>query len=453
MASMKTIVIGSGGREHAIAWALSRSPSVDEIVCVPGNGGTASEMKCRNLPVSGADAPSIARACLAELSPSDGGFVVVGPEDPLAAGIADLLQSAGLRVVGPRSAGAQLEASKDVAKRFMAKYGVACADSKTFDDPADAIAEIERINGPTVVKADGLAAGKGVVVAPDAKIASAAVRDFMVSKTLGGAGGKVVIEEYLEGEEVSILAAVSVTPELARDGKAAIVPFVPARDHKRLLDGAKGPNTGGMGAIAPAQGVDEAVLARFRADILEPTLRGLVAEGFDYRGFIFFGVMVTSDGPKLLEYNVRLGDPETQAVLPLMDFDFAELCAAIVDGSISSFSFKWKAGFSCAPVAVSRGYPGSYGKGYPIAVDRAAVAAAGAQIFAAGAGAGAATGKLVTSGGRVLASSARGATVEEARKNAYAGLAAVSFEGMTYRSDIGLPGAAVSGNLLSSDAS
>ncbi len=457
---MKTIVIGSGGREHAIAWALAKSPKVSEVICVPGNGGTAFEKKCRNVPVSVSETSRVVEACVSELAGlSDGSFVVVGPEDPLAAGLSDRLSEAGLRVVGPHRAGATLEASKDVAKCFMAKYGVACPSSKTFTDSGEAIAEIRRIDGPVVVKADGLAAGKGVVVAPNAETAIKAVKDFMVDNSLGSAGRKVVLEEYLEGDEVSILAAVSSTPDLVAAGKASIIPFVTARDHKRLRDGAKGPNTGGMGAIAPAPGVSDETLARFRTDILEPTLRGLGAEGFDYRGFIFFGLMITAKGPKLLEYNVRLGDPETQAVLPLMDFDFASMCEAIMDGSLADFPFAWKDGFVCAPVAVSDGYPGSYPKGLAIKIDEKTVEAAGAKVFIAGAtvnqrqGANrpdsprAAPGQLVTSGGRVLASSAFGATVEEARAKAYKGLAAVSFDGAFYRKDIGLPGAASSGNL------
>lgn len=457
---MKTIVIGSGGREHAIAWTLAQSPLVSEVVCIPGNGGTATESKCRNIQIPVSDIGPVVEACRAELGGlSDGSFVVVGPEDPLAAGIADRLADAGLAVVGPRSAGAMLEASKDTAKRFMQKYGVACAKSETYTDVHEAVAAIGRINGPVVVKADGLAAGKGVVVTAEPDEAIRAVRDFMVDRTLGGAGIKVVIEEYLEGEEVSILAAVSVTPDSAAAGKAAIVPFVSARDHKRLRDGAEGPNTGGMGAIAPAPGVDETILSQFRTDILEPTLRGLEAEGYDYRGFIFFGVMVTASGPKLLEYNVRLGDPETQAVLPLMDFDFALLCRAIIDGTLADFSVSWKPGFVCAPVAVSRGYPGSYPKGLPVSIDQAMLDRAGAKILFAGTALNhrapvsrsgetpLPAGQLVTSGGRVLASVARGDTVEEARARAYKAFEGVSFDGMFFRKDIGLPGAAVAGHL------
>ncbi len=474
LSSMKTIVIGSGGREHTIAWSLAKSPIITEVVCIPGNGGTASEHKCRNINIGVSETAAIVEACVAEFSGNPGGsFVVIGPEDPLAAGLSDRLAEVGIRAVGPCMAGAMLEASKDTAKRFMANYGIACPSSETYTEPADAIAAIRKINGPVVVKADGLAAGKGVVVAADEDTAMKAVRDFMIDNTLGGAGRKVVIEEYLEGVEVSILAAVSVSPSLSTSGHACIVPFVSARDHKRLRDGAQGPNTGGMGAIAPAEGFDSAMLKQFETTILEPTLRGLVAEKYDYRGFIFFGLMITKDGPKLLEYNVRLGDPETQAVIPLMNFDFAEMCLSIIEGSLDSFPVSWKSGFVCAPVAVSRGYPGSYPKGMPIAVNEKAVASAKAKIFFAGAtvnqrrgparsGGFAAyplkaqspapaisvgAGDLVTSGGRVLAASAFGATVEEARSRAYDALRAVSYEGMFYRRDIGLPGAAVSGNL------
>ncbi|HKL85223.1 MAG TPA: phosphoribosylamine--glycine ligase [Treponemataceae bacterium] len=457
---MKTIVIGSGGREHAIAWALAKSPEVSEVLCIPGNGGTAIEKKCYNKNISVQETSNIVEACVEALAGcKDDSFIVIGPEDPLAAGLANKLSEKGLRVVGPQALAAMLEASKDVAKKFMHTYGIACAASKTCSTPSEAITEVSRINGPVVVKADGLAAGKGVVVAPDSSIARRAIHDFMTDKTLGSAGQKVVIEEYLEGEEISILAAVSVSPALAESGRACILPFVTARDHKRLMDGAKGPNTGGMGAIAPAPDVSDEVLARFKSDILEPTLKGLIAEKYEYKGFIFFGVMVTASGPKLLEYNVRLGDPETQAVLPLMESDFTGLCTAIIDGTLDTFPLSWKKGFVCAPVAVSRGYPGPYSKGLPISIDDSKVDSDISKIFIAGGTINQrsissrpndkplAAGQLVTSGGRVLCSSAFGSTVEEARATAYASLEAVTFEGMFYRNDIGLPGAAVSGNL------
>lgn len=455
MTTMKTIVIGSGGREHAIAWALARSPDITEVVCIPGNGGTAVEEKCSNVPANIHDIGSIVEACVRELSgATEGSFVVVGPEDPLAAGLATRLTESGIRVVGASHKPAMLEASKDIAKAFMKKYGVACAGSDTYTDLTAAIASVNRINGPVVIKADGLAAGKGVVVAPGPDEAVRALKSFMEEGSLGSAGRKVLVEEYLQGDEISILAAVSVTRESAAAGKAVIRPFVTSRDHKRLRDGAKGPNTGGMGAIAPVPDLDEQVLEQFRTDILEPTLRGLVSENYDYRGFIFFGLMLTKDGPKLLEYNVRLGDPETQAVLPLMDFDFAHMCSAIIDGTLDTFDFRWKPGHICAPVAVSGGYPQAYQKGMPIFVNHAAVDSTGARVFFAGAindkrssSRASPAGPLVTSGGRVLAVSAHGTTLEEARETAYRAMDAVSFDGMFYRRDIGLPGAAASGDL------
>ena len=381
-------------------------------------------------------------------------FAVIGPEDPLAAGIADAFWNAGIPCVGPKSAGAQLEASKDLAKEFMAKYNVACPASKTFTDEKSAHDYIDQHGAPIVIKADGLAAGKGVVVAATAPQAHDAVKDLMIDGRVGNAGSKLVIEDYLEGVEISILAAVSVTPDFTKNGQSTIVPFTPARDHKRLFDGAKGPNTGGMGAVTPLDDVTPEIMAKFNSDILEPTLKGLMAEGFDYRGFIFFGVMITKDGPKLLEYNVRLGDPETQVVLPMMDFDFAEMCKAIMDGKLKDFNFAWKKGYAVAPVAVSGGYPNAYKKGIPISINASAESMKGCKIFIAGAiedrRANGAKGKdlsLITSGGRVLASCAQAATFDEAWNNAYALMKQISFEGMFYRKDIGLPGAAESGKL------
>lgn len=463
---MKAIVIGSGGREHTIAWTLSHSDRINEILCIPGNGGTAAEEKCTNSTAS-SDIPSIVAECKRFFADAPAeSFVVIGPEDPLAHGLADALLAQGIAVVGPTKAAAELEASKDFAKSFMDRNGIACATSKTFTVAQDALEAIEQLKGPYVIKADGLAAGKGVVVTAKKETARKAVLDFMDAKTLGSAGAKLVIEEYLEGDEISILAAVSVSPALSKEGKSTIEPFMSARDHKRLLDGALGPNTGGMGAIAPVPGLGKDVYEEFERSILEPTLKGLINEGFEYRGFIFFGLMLTKDGPKLLEYNVRLGDPETQVVLPMMESDFANLCRAIVDGSLKDFNLEWKSGFRCAPVAVSKGYPGAYEKGVPISVNEAELDAqdvkvlyAGAQLadLAGGAVAGTPAGlagldgtsvSLQTSGGRVLAVSAYGSTLEQAQARAYKGLESIHFEGMFYRKDIGAPGAAVSGSLL-----
>lgn len=446
---MKVIVIGSGGREHTIARQLSLSSLVTDIICVPGNGGTHFENKCRNINPETYKATkglSTIEAMVAIAVAEKCDMAVIGPEDPLAAGIADLFAKENIPVVGCRKEAAQLEASKDVAKVFMKKHGIACAESETFTDAKAAHDYIEKKGAPIVIKADGLAAGKGVVVAANKEMAHNAIDDFMTSGTLGAAGNTVVIEEYLQGTEISILAAVSVTPKLAETGKACIIPFTTARDHKRLEDGAKGPNTGGMGAISPVSDVTAEQLVQFNDNILEPTLKGLIEDKLHYQGFIFFGVMLTPTGPKLLEYNVRLGDPETQAVLPLMDFDFAAMCNAITTGELKDFDFRWKKGFVCAPVAVSGGYPGKFNKGYEITVNKSELEKIGAQLFIAGAQI-SKDGKLVTSGGRVLAVSAFASTFEDAWANAYKGLKEVSFEGMLYRKDIGLPGAAESGEL------
>lgn len=451
---MNIIVVGNGGREHTISWKLAQSPKVEKVVCVPGNGGTAKENKCVNIDIS--SCPYVKEDGTnpyVQIANHEGcTLAVVGPEDPLAEGLADVFWQAGIPCVGPKEAAAQLEASKDVAKEFMKKYGVACADSVTFTDEKAACEYVKQHGAPIVIKADGLAAGKGVVVAATEKDALDAINDIMNSGRVGSAGKKIVIEDYLQGVEISVLSAVSVTPEFAKEGTATIVPFLPARDHKRLLDGAKGPNTGGMGAICPLSDVSEETMAQFQKDILEPTLKGLIAEGFDYRGFIFFGVMLTANGPKLLEYNVRLGDPETQAVLPLMDFDFVDMCSAIVDGSLSKFAFNWKKGFQVAPVVVSGGYPGDYQKGKMISIKEDVIQEANAKVFIAGArldrrGSAGSDGNLITSGGRVLACSAFGSTFDEAWKNAYKAIKAVKFDMAFYRQDIGLPGAAESGEL------
>ncbi len=450
---MKVIVAGSGGREHAIAYKLAESNLVEEVICVPGNGGTAHEKGCRNIdPKSyvGTENLSFNEAFVKIAKAEKAEFAVIGPENPLAEGISDLLWQAGIPTVGPKSQGAALEASKDVAKKFMHKYGVACAKDATFTDEKSALEYIDKMGAPIVVKADGLAAGKGVVVAQTVEEAKAAVKDMMADGRVGEAGKKLVIEEYLRGVEISVLAAVSVTPD--NPEKACIKAFLPARDHKRLLDGAKGPNTGGMGAVCPLSDVTADTMIRFETDILQPTLKGLIAEKMDYRGFIFFGLMITKDGPKALEYNVRLGDPETQAVLPLMDFDFASMCRAIIDGTLKDFDMTWKDGFQVAPVAVSGGYPLEYKKGMPIKITKSVIDETGAKVFIAGAvtdrrssgNEGPDSTGMITSGGRVLACSCHGKTFDDAWKNAYTAMRAIRFDGMQYRKDIGLPGAAES---------
>lgn len=441
---MKVMVVGSGGREHAICWALAKSPRVDTVVCVPGNGGTAYEAKCVNLDPDAYGCPpqqgELER--FVYIAKQEGcTLAVIGPEAPLAAGLADMLEEAGIPAVGPRKQAAQLEASKDAAKRFMKKYGVSCAKSESFCDPAQAHKYIDEQGAPIVIKADGLAAGKGVIVAKTTEEAHAAIRDFMEKDTLGGAGATVIIEEYLTGTEISMFAAVCAAPHLTKAARSCITPLIYARDHKRLNDGAQGPNTGGMGAVCPLTDITKRQYDDFIRYIYMPTFAGIVSEGYDYRGFLFFGLMLTKDGPKLLEYNVRLGDPETQALLPLLDSDFAELCEGLAGGKLGDCDVSWKQGFVCAPVAVSGGYPGSYEKGKRISIDNSRYDAEHVKIFIAGAKA-ADGGRLETSGGRVLSAAAYGTTAQEARSRAYEALGAVLFDGMFYRRDIGLPGAA-----------
>ncbi|MCI5665693.1 MAG: phosphoribosylamine--glycine ligase [Treponema sp.] len=446
---MNIIVVGNGGREHTICWKLAQSSLVDKVIAVPGNGGTAYENKCVNINpkecdyIKDGENPYVAIA-----KHENCRMAVIGPEDPLAAGLADEFWKNEIPCVGPKKAGAQLEASKDLSKKFMKEYGVACAASETFVKKEPALEYVKKHGAPIVIKADGLAAGKGVVVAATVEEALAAVEDLMDNGKVGDAGKKLVIEDYLEGVEISVLAAVSVTPEYAVQGKATIVPFLPARDHKRLLDGAKGPNTGGMGSICPLDDVTDETMAQFDKDILQPTLTGLIKERFDYRGFIFFGVMLTKQGPKLLEYNVRLGDPETQSVLPLMNFDFTAMCTAILNGTLKDFNMEWKPGYQVAPVVVSGGYPAQYKKGCEITFNEPLLKASTAKVFVAGAVSGRrGNGDMLTSGGRVLACSAYGSTFKEAWEKAYQGISAVKFEDAFYRKDIGLPGAAESGKL------
>ena len=453
---MKVLVIGSGGREHAMVWKLAQSERVERTYAAPGNGGTALEAKCRNVAVPGSDPASpAAQQFLVDFARKEGiELTLVGPEAPLAAGIADRFAEAGLAVIGPVAASARLESSKAFAKEFMARHGIRTGRSSTIHSYETAMELVREHFGstgqgqPLVIKADGLAAGKGVVITDRAEEAEATLRDFMLGNSLGTAGTTLVIEEFLEGKEVSILAAVQAGPDLA-PGTARIVPFIPARDHKRRYDGSRGPNTGGMGAIAPVADFSDAAMADFRKHILEPTLRGLEADGLMYRGFIFFGLMVHQDRCHLLEYNVRLGDPETQAVLPLMESDLAELCLSIAEGTLHHYSLKWKEGFVCAPVAVAEGYPGKYRKGDPVSIDRERLTALGAQAFIAGArldqdalscgmGAGSTEGGILrTKGGRVLAVSAHGPTLEAARQSSYQAMEAVRFDGMDYRRDIG----------------
>ncbi|AEF82878.1 phosphoribosylamine--glycine ligase [Leadbettera azotonutricia] len=437
---MKILVIGSGGREHAMVWKLAQSEKVKHIWVAPGNGGTADEEKTENLPLTADPSTEEGQQALLEFVQAEKiDLTVVGPEAPLAAGIVDKFREAKLAIIGPDKKAARLEASKVYSKSFMEKYGVRAAKSKSFTDPVKALAYAEdnfKKKPKLVIKADGLAAGKGVVIAENFAEAKDCLSSFMKSGSLGDAGKSVVLEEFLQGKEVSILAAVSVKP----GKKGVIKPFISARDHKRRFEGAQGPNTGGMGAIAPVPDFSSACEKDFIDSILAPTLKGMEKEKMDYRGFIFFGLMVHEGKCSLLEYNVRLGDPETQAVLPLMDSDLVLLCRVILDNTLADFLLKWKKEFCCAPVLVAKGYPGAYPKGNPIAINPTGIGRSGARLFIAGAqrGQGGPLGSgLRTAGGRVLAISANGASADEAWEKAYEALRFVDFEGMAYRKDIG----------------
>ncbi|MDR3131078.1 MAG: phosphoribosylamine--glycine ligase [Treponema sp.] len=444
---MKLLVIGSGGREHALAWKLARSRSVECVYAAPGNGGTAREAKCANVSLPGPPESQEGQAALLEFARKEGiSLAIAGPEAPLAEGLVDRFRQAGLPIIGPDKKAARLETSKVWAKAFMESCGVRTARSRAFSDYSAALRYAENYFGklcfpgkpaaavpPLVIKADGLAAGKGVAAAASLEEAEKTLASFMKEGSLGEAGKTALLEEFIDGREVSILAAVSASP----GKKGAVLPFIAARDHKRRFDGGLGPNTGGMGAIAPVPDFSAAAEADFREHILKPTIAGLELEGLDYRGFIFFGLMVKDECCYLLEYNARLGDPETQALLPLMETDLTELCAAILNGALEDFPLAWKSGAVCAPVAVAGGYPGPYRKGDAIVIDEVRLAQSGGRLFFAGAASGEG-GSLLTSGGRVLSASAWGADPESARRKAYAALDSVSFPGIGFRRDIGI---------------
>lgn len=414
---MKFLVIGSGGREHAIAWKLSMSDVVDCVYCAPGNGGTILENKCINVNISKIDE-------LLEFAKKEKiDITFVGPEAPLVEGIVDSFKGEGLKIFGPSRAAAELEGSKAFAKDFMKKYGVKTAEYEVFESFEKANAYIDVCSYPVVLKADGLAAGKGVVICNNRDEARKCLEDFMINDIFKGSGQKVVIEEFLEGVEASIL---SIT-----DGET-ILPFISAKDHKCIFDGNMGPNTGGMGVISPNPYCSNEVLQSFNKEILMPTLRGIKEEGMDYTGIIFFGIMITKKGTYLLEYNVRMGDPETQGVLPLMKSDFALLIESAINKDLKNFDLQWHDAHSCCVVAASCGYPGSYKTGFSIkGIERVK-----GKVFIAG-------GKmenevLKTSGGRVLSTVSIGKTLDEVRRLTYEDIKNIEFEGIYYRKDIGI---------------
>lgn len=414
---MKVLLIGSGGREHAIAWKLSQSILVNKIFCAPGNGGTATEEKCENVNITTNE------ELLKFALDNSIDVTVVGPEAPLCEGIVDSFSEKGLKIFGPCSAGAQLEGSKIFSKNFMKKYNINTAAYDTFTHADEAIQYLETCKFPVVLKADGLAAGKGVIIAQDYNEAKIAIEELMISDILRGAGKSVVIEEFLQGVEASILAIT--------DGET-IIPFVSSKDHKAIYDGNLGPNTGGMGTLAPNPYCTEKVLQDFKDKIMYPTLQGLQKENIQYKGIIFFGLMITKDNVYLLEYNVRMGDPETQVVLPLMESDFMELIMSTIDGNLSSKTVSFKDDFACCVIAASKGYPGTYEVGKEINIANNS----SEKVFIAGGKI--SNSKLLSSGGRVLGVTALGKSIEEARKNAYVGINNIDFEGIYFRGDIGV---------------
>ncbi len=415
---MKVLVVGNGGREHALAWTLLQSPKVEQVFCTPGNGGTATMTNCQNLPLAVNDFEGIATA----VTENQISLVVVGPEVPLSMGIVDYLRQRNIAVFGPTKAGAQIEASKSWAKEIMLEANIPTAKSQTFTDAAAAKAYIQEEGAPIVVKADGLAAGKGVIVAATVAEATAAVDDL-----LGNDSGKLIIEEFLTGVEVSVLAIT--------DGQT-IRSLLPAQDHKRIGEGDTGKNTGGMGAYAPVPIVTEQLTQRIQREVLEPTLAILNQKNIDYRGVLYAGLMITPEGdPKVIEFNCRFGDPETQVVLPLLETPLDELLLACVQQKLEQQPpIKWKTGSAVCVVVASGGYPDAYETGKAIAVI--ATGTIEAIVFHAGT-------KLindeqiVTDGGRVLSITGIGASFDDAIALAYKAVKLIQFEGMYYRRDIG----------------
>lgn len=416
---MKVLVIGSGGREHAIVWKLAQSPLVDKVYCAPGNGGICRYAECVDISVTDLD-------CLLQFAEGKGiDLTVVGPEVPLSLGITDLFKEKGLRVFGPEKKAAMLESSKAFSKGFMERNNIPTAKYKVYEEAKAAKTEVDSFGYPVVIKADGLAAGKGVIIAENRQQAVTAIDEIITEKKFGEAGGSVVIEEYLTGKEASILAFV--------DGRTAI-PMVSAQDYKRALDGDKGLNTGGMGAVSPAFYYDEASAAIAEKEIIQRTMDALKKEGIDYKGVLYFGLMLTPKGPKLLEYNVRFGDPETEVVLPRLKTDLVEIMNSVIDEKLETQKIEWKEESAVCVVMASGGYPERYDKGFEIKGLEKAATNNDITIFHAGTEK--SLDKIATAGGRVLVVSALGKDVETARRKAYQAVTEINFEKAHYRSDI-----------------
>ena len=416
---MRVLVVGGGAREHAIVWRLARDASVDRLLAAPGNAGIAREARCAD--VAADDVPGLVR--LVERERVD--LTVVGPEAPLVAGLADELLARGHRVFGPTREAARLEGSKAWTKELCERYSIPAAHSVTVSDLDGGVRALDAFDPPYVVKVDGLAAGKGVVLAETRAVAQAALRAALVERAFGEAGARVVIEEFLAGREVSAFAL--------SDGKT-VLPLAMAQDFKRVRDGDAGPNTGGMGAYSPVPFVDERLGDRITREVLLPTVAAMDREGVPYRGVLYAGLMVTADGPKVLEFNCRFGDPEAEAVVPRLRSDPAELLLACAEGNLGSHRAAWAPDACVTVVMASGGYPGEYRTGVEIMGLEAAARVDGALVFHAGTTK--RDGRVVTSGGRVLAVSALGPSIERARTTAYEACSRIAFEGAHYRRDI-----------------
>jgi phosphoribosylamine--glycine ligase len=416
---MKVLVVGGGGREHALAWRLAQSPRVQRVYVAPGNGGTASDRHLRNVPYASNEA-------LVEFVQSEGiALTVVGPEAPLASGIVDVFRAHGLRVFGPTRAAAQLESSKDFAQSFMQRHEIPTAAYRSFTDASEARAYVRQRGAPIVVKADGLAAGKGVVVAMTIAAAEAAIESMLVANTLGSSGARVVVEDFLDGEEASFI--------VMSDGRNALA-LATSQDHKRLLDGDRGPNTGGMGAYSPAPIVTPTIHARVMREIILPTIHGMASDGIPYTGFLYAGLMIAANGEvKTLEFNCRMGDPETQPIMARLKSDFTLLLDAAVDGRLDQVEAEWDRRTALGVVVAAAGYPEMPRKGdaithLPANRDDCITFHAGTTLDGS---------RLVTNGGRVLCVTALGDTVRAAQRTAYEAVDQVMFDGMQCRRDIG----------------
>jgi phosphoribosylamine--glycine ligase len=418
---MRILVIGSGGREHALVWKLRQSSSVEGIFCAPGNAGTAQ--LAENVSIGAGELGSLAR--FAKQNRID--LTVVGPDDPLALGIVDFFSAQRLRIFGPNKTAARLEASKIFAKELMRARQIPTASAHTFSDSTEALRYCEHVQFPVVIKADGLALGKGVIIAPDISTAKAAITAMMRENRFGEAGRRVVIEEFLRGSECSLHALV--------DGENYKL-LATARDHKRAFDGDQGPNTGGMGAFSPADNWNSEREAQFDTKVMQPLLQGLREEGVLFRGLLFPGLMITGNGARVLEFNCRFGDPETQAILPRMKSDLLPLLQATIDGKIDNCTIEWDERASVTVVMASGGYPDKYETGKPISGLAEAAELEGVHIFHAGTKR--ANGGVVTAGGRVLAVTALASSIGEARERAYEAISRIHFEGCHYRRDIAL---------------